>query len=330
MERLGVALGAGLSPAETVECVRLAEQAGYESAWVVEGHGGDQFSLLTACALATTRVRLGTAISSVFVRTAPTIAMAAACLDHFSNGRFVLGLGSSHKVQVEAEHGVHYADPVTRVRETVEVIRALLRDGAVSYRGKTITIEHFDLWFKPAHASVTVYLSALFPQMLGLCGEIAQGLLMVFATPDSLGAAVEGLRAGTVRAGRDLKEIELASLLPASVAEDRKVAYERVRPVLAFYVGFFPRYQRVAREAGFGAAVDAIAAAYKRGDTAATLAAIPDEMVARLTASGTAADLRARIAEYRRAGLQLPILMPVASGPDAMAMVAETLRAGAG
>src|ERR1700674_2579371 len=127
MERLGIALGSGLSPADTVECARLAEHAGYESAWVVEGHGGDQFSLLTACALATTRIRLRTAVSSVSVRTAPTIAMPAACIDHFPHGRFVLGLGSSHKVQVQDEHGIHYGDPVTGVRETVEGGRALLR-----------------------------------------------------------------------------------------------------------------------------------------------------------------------------------------------------------
>jgi 5,10-methylenetetrahydromethanopterin reductase len=112
------------------------------------------FSILTACALATRRIRLGTAISSVFVRTAPTIAMGAACLDHFPGGRFVLGLGSSHKVQVQTEHGVHYSNPVMRVRETVEVVRMLLYEGVVSYRGKTITIEKFDLWFKPAHNSV--------------------------------------------------------------------------------------------------------------------------------------------------------------------------------
>jgi alkanesulfonate monooxygenase SsuD/methylene tetrahydromethanopterin reductase-like flavin-dependent oxidoreductase (luciferase family) len=80
MERLGIALGSGLSPTDIVESVRLTEQAGYESAWIVEGHGGEQFSILTACALATRWIRLGTAISSVFVRTAPTIAMAAACL----------------------------------------------------------------------------------------------------------------------------------------------------------------------------------------------------------------------------------------------------------
>ena len=283
----------------------------------------------TACALATSRIRLGTAVSSVFVRTAPTIAMAAACIDHFSNGRFVLGLGSSHKVQVQDEHGIHYADPVTRVRETVEVVRALLRDGVVSYHGKTITIERFELWFKPAHSSVPIYLSALFPQMLGLCGEIAQGLLMVFSTPASLRAAVEHLSVGAARAGRSVKEIEIASLLPASVARDRKTAYDRVRPVLAFYVGYFPRYQRVAREAGFGAAVDTIAEASKRGDAERTLAAVPDEMVAQLTASGTPADLRARIADYRRSGMALPILMPAVSGPDSMAGVVETLRAGA-
>jgi 5,10-methylenetetrahydromethanopterin reductase len=330
VERLGIALGSGLSPADTVQCARLAEQAGYESVWVVEGHGGDQFSLLTAIALATTRIRLGTAISSVFVRTAPTIAMAAACVDEFSNGRFVLGLGSSHKVQVEVEHGVRYTEPVTRVRETVEVIRGLLRDGAVSFRGKTITIEHFDLWFKPAHTSLPIYLSALFPQMLNLCGEIAQGLLMVFSTVGPARAAVEHLSAGAARAGRDVKEIEIASLMPASVAKDRKSAYDRVRPVLAFYLGYFPRYQRVAREAGFGAAVDAIAEASSRGDAERTLAAISDEMVATLTASGTAADLRARVDEYRRSGIALPILMPVVSGPDSMAGVAETLAAGAG
>ncbi|HEX5431340.1 MAG TPA: LLM class flavin-dependent oxidoreductase, partial [Bryobacteraceae bacterium] len=195
---------------------------------------------------------------------------------------------------------------------------------------KTITIEHFDLWFRPAHSSVPIYLSALFPQMLGLCGEVAQGLLMVFSTLDSARTATEHLAAGAARAGRSVKEIEIASLLPASVAGDRKTAYDRVRSVLAFYMGYFPRYQRVAREAGFGTAVDAIAEASKRGDTERTVAAVPDEMVAEFTVSGTPADLRARIAEYRRSGIALPILMPVASGPDSIAEVIETLRAGVG
>src|SRR5438128_12686356 len=119
MARLGLAISGGLSPTEIVECVKLAEDLGYESAWVAEGHGGDQFAILAACATATSRIRLGTSISSVFVRSAPTIAMAAATVDQLSNGRFVLGLGSSHRGQVAGEHGLAFGQAIPRVRETV-------------------------------------------------------------------------------------------------------------------------------------------------------------------------------------------------------------------
>ncbi len=104
--------------------VVLAESLGYELAWVAEGHGGDQFAILAACATQTSRILLGTSISSVFVRTAPTIAMAASTIADISGGRFILGLGSSHKVQVEPEHGVAYGKPLTRTRETVAIVSA--------------------------------------------------------------------------------------------------------------------------------------------------------------------------------------------------------------
>ena len=148
MIRTGVAFSGGLPPADIVECVRLAEQLGYESAWVAEGHGGDQFAILGACAVATERILLGTAISSVFVRSAPTIGMAAATVDHLSQGRFILGLGSSHRVQVEPEHGISFVQPTARLRDTIAIVRGWAR-GVVSYRGETVTIERFDLWFSP-------------------------------------------------------------------------------------------------------------------------------------------------------------------------------------
>src|SRR6476660_6954469 len=120
MSRIGIAFSGVVAPSEIVDCVQLAETLGYESAWVAEGHGGDQFAVLAACAAEISRILLGTSITSVFVRTAPTIAMAAATVDDLSGGRFILGVGSSHKVQVEAEHGVPYATPLTRTRETAE------------------------------------------------------------------------------------------------------------------------------------------------------------------------------------------------------------------
>src|SRR6266567_4773192 len=136
MKRLGIAFSGGPRPSEIAECVKLAEALGYESAWVAEGHGGDQFAVLAACAGQTSTILLGTSITSVFVRTAPTIAMAAATVDELSGGRFILGVGSSHRVQVEGEHGVPYGKPLTRVHETVELIRRLRHAGRVHYRGE--------------------------------------------------------------------------------------------------------------------------------------------------------------------------------------------------
>src|SRR5437588_8162762 len=157
---MGVAFSGGRAPAAIVECVKLAEALGYESAWVAEGHGGDQFAILGACAVETRTIRLGTSISSVFVRSATTIGMAAATVDQLSNGRFVLGLGGSHRVQVEPEHGIPFVRPTARLVDTIAIVRALVRDGVVSHRGETVTIERFDLWFPPLRSAIAIYVAA--------------------------------------------------------------------------------------------------------------------------------------------------------------------------
>jgi probable F420-dependent oxidoreductase len=327
MGRIGLAISGGLSPLEIVECVKLAEELGYESAWVAEGHGGDQFAILAACALATTRIRLGTSISSVFVRSIPTIAMAAATVDHLSQQRFILGLGSSHKVQVEPEHGVSYGKPILRVRESVDVIRTLLRDGVVSYQGETVRIERFDLWFTPARREIPIYLSALFPKMLEVCGEIAQGVLMTRITLESSRRAAEHLARGAQRAGRQPADIDLASLLPCSVADNRQDAYNIMRPGVAFYAGFFPRYNRLMAESGFAEAAQAIRTAWERGDQAGATRAVPDALIAATGVVGTPAECRERLEAYRHAGLALPIISPFSRGPDGKQRAINAIRA---
>jgi len=217
--RLGIGFSGGLAPREVVECVRLAEDLGYESAWIAEGHGGDAFALLAACARTTRRIRLATGISSVFVRSAPTIAMAAATVDDLSDGRLVLGLGSSHRVQVEGEHGVPFVQPTARLRETVEIVRTLLGTGTVAFRGGVVTIDRFDLWFRPARPAVPIYLAALFPPLLELAGELADGALLTWPTLATARRAAEAVARGAARAGRQPVAVDLASLLPCCVAD---------------------------------------------------------------------------------------------------------------
>jgi probable F420-dependent oxidoreductase len=328
MSRLGIAFSGGPGPAEIVDLVGLAETLGYESAWVAEGHGGDQFAILAACAARTSRIGLGTAISSVFVRTVPTIAMAAAAVDDISGGRFILGLGSSHKVQVEGEHGVGYAKPLTRVRETVAAIRDLLRDGRARHIGETVRIEGFDLWFAPRRPELPIYVSAVFPKGIVLCGEIADGIILTRSTLRTGAEVRRHLAEGAARAGRDPSRISVTSLLPTAVAESREEALAMLRPGLAFYAGFFPRYNRMMAEHGFPEEAGAIAAAWARGDREAAERAVSDAMIDATSVCGTPAQCRDKIEAYRQSGgIDLPILSPFARGPDAKARFEAAIRA---
>ncbi len=327
MARLGIAFSGGPKPSEIVELVTLAESLGYESAWVAEGHGGDQFATLTGCAMQTSTIRLGTAISSVFVRSVPTIAMAAATVDDISNGRFILGLGSSHKVQVEPEHGSTYRKPLTRTRESVAIIRALLRDGTVQYAGETVRIEGFDLWFTPRRPDIPIYVAAVFPKMIAACGEIADGIILTRSTLKTGALVKQQLADGAKLAHRDPHRVEVTSLLPTAVAATRDEAFAAIRPGLGFYAGFFPRYNRLVAEHGFAAEAAAIATAWSRGDRAGAIRAVSDDLVDATSIAGTPEQCRERIQAYRESGIDLPILSPFARGPGAKATFEAVIRA---
>jgi alkanesulfonate monooxygenase SsuD/methylene tetrahydromethanopterin reductase-like flavin-dependent oxidoreductase (luciferase family) len=275
----------------------------------------------------TSRIQLGTSITSVFVRTAPTIAMAAATVDTLSGGRFILGVGSSHKVQVEAEHDVAYGKLLTRVRETVEVIRALLNHGRVQYEGETVRVEGFDLWFTPLRRAIPIYASAVFPKMTALCGEIADGIILTRSTLATAPLVRELLTEGARSAGRDPGEIVVTTLLPTAVRDNRREALDALRPGLAFYAGFFPRYNRLMAESGFPEEAAAIAAAWKRVDRDAAERAVTDELIDATSIAGTPKQCRERVEAYRQSGIDVPILSPFARGPDAKSKFETAIRA---
>jgi probable F420-dependent oxidoreductase len=325
--RLGMAFSGGPSPAEIASLIGLADELGYESAWVAEGHGGDQFAVLAAAALQSKRIVLGTGITSVFVRTAPTIAMAAATVDDVSGGRHILGIGSSHRVQVEGEHGIPYSKPLTRTRETVELIRALLHDGRAAYNGQTFSIDNFELWFKPYRPTLPIYISAVFPKMVALCGEIADGIILTRSTVKTAPEIRAQLAAGARTVGRDPSAITIVTLLPTIVADTKQEALAALRPGLAFYAGFFPRYNKLMAEHGFAEEAAAIAEAFTRGDRAAAERATSDRMIDATSIAGTPAQCRERIEEYRASGIDVPVLSPYARGPSSKAIFEAVIRA---
>ena len=327
MERIGVGFSGGMSPQDIVECVKVAEDLGYESAWVAEGHGGDQFSVLTACAVATSTIKLGTSITSVFVRTPPTIAMAAASVDYFSNGRFILGVGSSHKVQVEPEHSLEFTRPVQRLRECVDIIRAILKDSDVNYHGEIYDIDRFDLWFQPLRKEIPVYVAAVFPKMLEICGEIADGAILTWCTLDHAAEAAQAVGLGARNAGRNPADVEVTSLLPCAVSDDRDAARDLMRMPIASYAGKFPRYRKLMIEAGFPEEVEDVRVAWQAGRTQEALDLVSSGLIDQIGLVGTKAEVRSKLDDYRNAGITLPIVSPRFMGDGAKEQALEIIRA---
>lgn len=324
---IGVGFSGGPNASEIVRLIKLAEDLGYSSAWVAEGHGGDQFAVLAAAAMQTSRIKLGTAITSVFVRTAPTLAMSAMTVDQLSGGRFILGVGSSHRVQVEPEHGVKYSKPITRTRETVQFIRDLMRDGVASIHGETITIENFDLWFEPLRPEMQIYAAGLFPKMVETTGEICDGIILTRSTLRTAGEVRPLLAAGAARAGRDPAQVAVTTLCPTAVDADSARALDKMRPGLALYAGFFPRYNRLIASHGFEAEASAIAAKWAAGDKDGAAAEVTDAMVKATSVAGSPAECQAKLQAYRESGIDEPIISPFARGPGSADVFEEAIRA---
>jgi 5,10-methylenetetrahydromethanopterin reductase len=327
MERVGVGFSGGMSPQDIMECVKVAEELGYESAWVAEGHGGDQFSVLTACALATEKIKLGTSITSVFVRTAPTIAMAAASVDYFSNGRFILGMGTSHKVQVEPEHGLEFTKPVQRLRECVDIVRGILKDSDVNYHGEIYDIDRFDLWFEPFRKEIPIYVAAVFPKMLEICGEISQGAILTWCTLDHAESAAWHVGIGARNAGRAPGDVEVASLLPCAVSDNREAARDLMRQPIASYAGRFPRYRKLMVDAGFPDEIEKVRVAWQAGNIQESLNLVPGALIDKIGLVGTADEVQEKLADYRKAGITLPIVSPRFIGDGAKEQALEIIRA---
>src|SRR5262249_24928946 len=228
---------------------------------------------------------------------------------------------------VEGEHGVPYAKPLTRVRETVALIRRLAHDGRVSFHGETVRVENFDLWFTPRRRALPIYVSAVFPKMAALCGEIADGIILTRSTVATAGETRTYLAEGALRAGRSPDEVTITTLLPTAIGETHQQALDALRPGLAFYAGFFPRYNRLIAEHGFTAEASAIAAAWGRGDRDAAEQAVSDALIDATSIAGTPQHCRERVEAYRRSGIDLPILSPFARGPGAGAKFEAAIRA---
>ncbi len=315
----GCFISTGRSLDGAVERVSLAESLGYESVYVTHIAGRESLTVLTAYALATSRIRVGTGVVPIYTRTPATMAQTAATIDELSGGRLTLGLGVSHRAIVEGWHGQSIDHPVAEMREYASIVRAILRgeDPLVGEKWST----GFHLVGLDPRPELPLYIAALSPAMLRLAGEIGDGVLLWLCSPRYIrDVVVPEVTAGRERAGKSMEGFDIVPAVPAALTEDPAGAWAAMRRDLLPYFGL-PFYRAMIERSGFGADI----AAYDGvgGDVDAMQAAISDDFLEQLTAVGDEAGVRAGIQRYRDAGSTSPCI-----GPIPKTDFEATLRAG--
>ena len=306
--KLGLSLGYwGARPNDATAIVREAEQLGFDSVWAAEAYGSDAVTVLSWLGALTSRIKLGSGILQIPARTPANTAMTAATLDMLSGGRVLLGLGVSGPQVVEGWHGVPYGKPLVRTREYVEILRKIwAREENLEFRGQEYTIPIEDgtglgkplrLTLHPLRKRIPIYLAAIGPKNVELAGEIADGWLPIFYSPQREHMSLGPLDAGLAK--RQAEEpFDIAPAVTVVLGDDVRACRDAVKPMLALYIGGMGArgknfYNDLARRYGYEAAAEEIQNLYLDGKKLAAIAAVPDSLVDEVALCGP----KERIAE---------------------------------
>jgi len=329
--KLGVHIGywgLGLTSADQLEVVLEAERLGYDSVWTAEAYGSDAATILGWLAGQTERIKIGSAIFQMPARSPAMTAMTAATLDQLSGGRMLLGIGSSGPQVAEGWHGQRFARQIQRTREYVAVVRQALSRERLEFHGETLELPLPDgpgkalkLTIAPVQDRIPIYLAAIGPKNTQLAGEIADGWIPIFFSPENVGDLRPLLEEGAARADRSLDGFDIAPTVNVSIDDDLQAARDRMRPFIALYVGGMGSrkqnfYNALAVRYGFEAAAKEIQDFYLDGKRDEAAAAVPDELVDTVTLCGPRDHVRERLSVYRDAGVGTLGITPVAGSKD--------------
>jgi F420-dependent oxidoreductase-like protein len=325
--KLGVHVGywgLGMGAQDQLAVVQEAERLGYDSVWTAEAYGSDAATVLAWLAAQTTTIKLGSAIFQMPGRSAAMTAMTAATIDELSGGRMILGIGSSGPQVAEGWHGQRFARQLQRTREYVAVVRKALARERLEFHGETIELPLPDgpgkplkLTISPVQEHIPIYLAAIGPKNTALAGEIADGWIPTFFSPDHVGDLRALLEQGAKTSGRSLDSFQIAPTVNVYVSDDVELARNLMRPVLALYIGGMGSrkqnfYNQLVQRYGFEDAARDDQDLYLEGKKEEAGAAIPAELIDLISLCGPRDAVRDRISAFRDAGVGTLMITPMA------------------
>jgi F420-dependent oxidoreductase-like protein len=290
-----------------------AERLGVDAAWSAEAWAHDAVTPLAYLAGKTTRLRLGTGIMQVGTRTPALVAMTAMAMAAATNDRFLLGLGTSGPQVIEGWHGFRFDKPATRMRETVDIVRMIMRGERAVYKGKVYELPLPDGEGKALRSgaqpcNVPVYLATLSPRSLEMTGELADGWLGTSFMPEHADVMFSHIAKGAQKAGRTLADLDLQAGGSVAFSDDVERLVAQRKPAIAFSLGAMGSrehnfYNAAYRRAGYEEEGLAIQRLWLDGHREEAAAIAPDEMVLQTSLLGTDEMVRARIRAYRNCGI---------------------------
>jgi F420-dependent oxidoreductase-like protein len=330
--RLGVHIGywgLGLTASDQLEIVQEAERLGYHSVWTAEAYGSDAATILAWVAGQTSTIRIGSAIFQMPARSPAMTAMTAATLDQLSDGRMLLGIGSSGPQVAEGWHGQRFARQLQRTREYVAVVRKALARERLEFHGETLELPLPDgpgkalkLTIAPVQERIPIYLAAIGPNNTRLAGEIADGWIPTLFSPEHVAEFRPLLAEGAARVeGKTLDGFDIAPTVNVYVTDDLQAARDAMRPFIALYVGGMGSreknfYNQLVQRYGFEDAAREVQDLYLDGKREEAMAALPDELIDTVSLCGPKDVVRERLAVYRDAGVGTLGVTPLTFAKD--------------
>lgn len=312
-KRIAVTLPAGPQLNSTIERVAWAEANGIADAWFGDSGAPDSLTQVAAIAHLTKSIRLGVAVTPVYTRSPSVLAATAHVISQVIPGRFVMGIGSSSQTIMERFNGIPLERPLTRVKETAQLVRAMLAGEKTAFDGQTLSSHGYRQ--PPLETPPPIYIGCLRPKMIEMAAEVGDGVVFNLWPKGALPRMMEAVQRGAKKAGKDWQQVEVVNRAMVLCTDDKDYGRNIFRAAFAPYYAN-PVYNKFLAWAGYGEAADIITEGWAQKDRDKTGGALTDEMIDQIAIIGTEEEIQSRIREDADGGVHTHIIAPLAAKPE--------------
>ncbi|MFK7977865.1 MAG: LLM class flavin-dependent oxidoreductase [Halioglobus sp.] len=298
---------------DTIALAQAAEAAGYDDLWLADAGGLDALTLVPMLLEKTQKMRVGIAVVPAYTRTPAVLASTLSVIGQAFPGRFVPGLGTSSHTIIEGWHGLKLEKPLTRMKETVEIVRTMLAGEKTDFNGDTLRTKGYRQM--PLEGGMPIYLAALRPKMIEAAAEVGDGVILNLFPRGALPRIMEHVAIGAERAGKKPEDVEIVCRHMMVVTDDKDAGRNAFRASFASYYST-PVYNKYLAWAGYEDAANEIREGWAAKDRERTAAALPDELVDEIAIIGSAAECQALMRDYANGGVHTNIVSCIYPTPE--------------